>query len=350
MTKKTGETIILAGDIGGTNTRLGLFSRGKERPASKTFKAYASREAGRFEDILERFMKTTGAFISGVCFGIAGPVAGGRSQTTNLPWEVSAVQLKKRFNWPQVRLINDLTAMAHAIAVLDHAELHTLNKGEPISESPMGLIAPGTGLGMALQVPKDNRFVILPSEGGHSDFAPTSQIESRLWRHLHQSLGHVSAERVLSGPGLVNIYDWLRKSARADEPRWLNDMIKADDPARVISKAALEERDPVCVRTLEMFISIFGAVAGNLALIGLTRAGIYLGGGIAPQILPKLKDGSFMKAFTSKGRFQQLMKRIPVHVILNEEAPLLGAAVCAFEDCGIHFPSSAISTIMPQHR
>ena len=340
MTKKTSEAIILAGDIGGTNTRLGLFSRGRQRPVPETLEVYASRDADRFEDILQRFMKATGASVSGACFGIAGPVVGGRVQTTNLPWEVSAAQLKKRFNWQQVRLINDLGAMAHAVAVLDSAELHTLNEGEPIRESPLGLIAPGTGLGMALRVPKGNRFEILPSEGGHSDFAPTSRIQSRLWRHLHQALGHVGAERVLSGPGLVNIYDWLCKSSRADEPRWLTAMIKDGDPARVISKAALEERDPVCVKTLEIFVSIFGAVAGNLALIGLTRAGIYLGGGIAPQILPKLKEGLFMKSFTDKGRFQELMQRIPVHVILNQEAPLLGAAVCAFEDQGHAFAVS----------
>jgi glucokinase len=302
LTNISTEKTILAGDIGGTNTRLGIFSLGSRRPELEAFKVYLSRDAVHLNDILERFLTTVKVSISGTCFGIAGPVAKGRSQTTNLPWEVSERQLKLHFNWPNVRLINDLSAMAHAVAVLDPKELHTLNRGEPIPGSPTGLIAPGTGLGMALLVPNNNRFLVLPSEGGHTDFAPTNKFESRLWKHLHQSMGHVSVERVLSGPGLVNIYNWLRKAGSLKEPSWLADMIKAGDPAKVISKTALEKSAPICGKALDVFISIFGAVAGNLALIGLTRSGIYLGGGIAPQILPKLKDGLFLKAFTNKGR------------------------------------------------
>jgi len=338
LTIRSREKVILAGDIGGTNTRLGIFSMGKARPAMEAFKVYSSRDSARLEDILEQFIQTTKVTISGACFGIAGPVAKGRSQTTNLPWEVSERRLIKRFNWPQVRLINDLGAMAQAVAVLDSTELQSLHGVKPIFGSPKGLIAPGTGLGMALLVPSNNRYVILPSEGGHVDFAPTNKIEDQLWLHLHQSMGHVSVERVLSGPGLVNIYNWLRKTGRINEPRWLDDMIKAGDPAKVISKTALEKSDPVCIKALDMFISIFGAVAGNLALIGLTRAGIYLGGGIALQVLPKLRDSLFIKSFTNKGRFQKLLQQIPVYVILYEQAPLLGAAVCAFKDQGYNFP------------
>ena len=340
MINRSREKVILAGDIGGTNTRLGIFSMGKRRPALEAFKVYSSRDSARLEDILEQFIQTTKVSISGACFGIAGPVTKGRSQTTNLPWEVSERLLIKRFNWPQVRLINDLGAMAQAVAMLDSTELHTLQGGEPIFGSPKGLIAPGTGLGMALLVPNNNCLVVLPSEGGHIDFAPTNKIEGQLWWHLHQSMGHASVERVLSGPGLVNIYNWLLKTGRINEPHWLADMIKVGDPAKVISKTALEKRVLICVKALDMFISIFGAVAGNLALIGLTRAGIYLGGGIAPQILPKLRDGLFIESFTSKGRFQKLLQRIPVYVILYEQAQLLGAAVCAFEDQGHTFPLS----------
>jgi glucokinase len=339
LTDKHRKKLILAGDIGGTNTRLGIFSPGSRRPELETFNVYPSRDADHLNDILERFIKTTKVSISGACFGIAGPVVKGRSQTTNLPWEVSEKQLKQRFNWPQVRLINDLGAMAHAVTVLDSEELHTLNCGEPIPGSPLGLIAPGTGLGMAMLVPNTNRFLVLPSEGGHTDFAPTNEAESRLWNHLHQSMGHVSVERVLSGPGLVNIYNWLRKAGGLEEPRWLADTISAGDPAKVIAKTALEKSVPICDKALDVFVSIFGAVAGNLALIGLTRSGIYLGGGIGPQILPKLSNGLFLKAFTDKGRFKELLERIPVHVILHEQAPLLGAAVCAFENQGHIFPS-----------
>jgi glucokinase len=340
LKNKSKEKIILAGDIGGTNTRLGIFSRSERRPELEAFRSYSSRDASRLEDILERFMKTTEVSISGACFGIAGPVVKGRSQITNLPWTVSEEQLKKRFNWPQVRLINDVSALAHGVAVLGAKDLHTLSEGEPISGGPKGLIAPGTGLGMALLVPSDDRFVVLPSEGGHSDFAPTNKIESRLWKHLHQSMRHVSLERLLSGPGLVNIYNWLCKIERMDEPQWLADMMKAGDPARVICETALKKRTPICVKALDVFISIFGSVAGNLALIGWTRAGIYLGGGIAPQILPELKNGLFIKSFTNKGRFQESMQRIPVYAILNEQAPLLGAAVCAFKNQGHTFRTS----------
>ena len=340
MTRISNKNIVLAGDIGGTNTRVGFFSMGDQRPELDAFKVYSSREAAGLEDILEQFVKDTEAPISGACFGIAGPVDKGRSQTTNLPWEVSEKHLKRRFNWPQVRLINDLSAMAHSVAVLAPEEKDTLSHGSPAADSPMGIIAPGTGLGMALLVPDKKRFTVLPSEGGHSDFAPTRESEVRLWKHLHTSMGHVSVERVISGPGLVNIYNWLRESDRINEPRWLADKMKADDPAKVISNMALQKGVPIWVQALEMFISIFGAVAGNLALIGLTRAGIYLGGGIAPQILPKLKDGLFLKSFIDKGRFKELLQKIPVYVILNDKAPLLGAAVCAFEDQGHSFSAS----------
>jgi glucokinase len=339
MTRKSIKKKVLAGDIGGTNTRLGIFSIGSQRPELDAFKVYSSRDAAGLEQILEKFVKDTKSSVSGACFGIAGPVAQGRSQTTNLPWEVSERGLKKRFNWPQVRLINDLSAMGRSVAVLAPEELDALNPGEPIPKSPLGVIAPGTGLGMALLVRAEKRFTVLSSEGGHSDFAPTNKIEVRLWQHLHQSTGHVSVERVLSGPGLVNIYNWLHESGRMNEPRWLADKMKAEDPAKVISATAVEKGVPICIKALELFISIFGAVAGNLALIGLTRAGIYLGGGIAPQILPKLKDGPFIKSFINKGRFQELLQGIPVYVILNEKAPLLGAAVCAFEDQGHTFPT-----------
>jgi glucokinase len=337
LTKKSRNKIVLAGDIGGTHTRLGIFSAGTRRPEPDELKVYSSRQATCLEDILERFLKIINVSISGACFGIAGPVTKGLSRTTNLPWEVSESQIRKRFNWPQVRLINDLSAMAHALAVLNPQELHTLNAGQSIRESPMGLIAPGTGLGMALLVPQKERFVVLPSEGGHSDFAPTDEIEWQLWRHLHQTIGHISVERVLSGPGLVTIYNWFRETGRMEEPRWLSDRIKTDDAAKIISENALKKRVPICVKALDVFVSIFGAVAGNLALIGLTRSGIYLGGGIVPQILPKLKEDRFMKSFKNKGRFQELLQQIPVYVILNEQSPLLGAAVCAFEDQGHTF-------------
>jgi glucokinase len=325
--------VILAGDIGGTNTRLGLFTIGKDRPVASTTQTYPSRKAAGLEDILDLFLKTKGVPIAGACFGIAGPVKDGRCRATNLPWEVSEKQIKRRFQWERVRLINDLSAMAYAIPALRKKELFALNQGRRRPNDPIGLIAPGTGLGMALLIQNNQRHIPIASEGGHADFAPKNADESRLWQYLHDSLGHVSIERVLSGPGLVNIYSWLKHTGRETEPDWLARRMQAEDPARVISATALKKKTPICVKTLDVFVSVFGAVSGNLALIGLTRAGIYLGGGIAPQILEKLREGIFMKAFADKGRFAKFMRQIPVDVILHEQPALLGAAICAFTDC-----------------
>ena len=324
--------VILAGDIGGTNTRLGLFTLKKDRPMLVATQTYPSRKVAGLEDILELFLKTTNTPISGACFGIAGPVKNGRCRTTNLPWEVSEKQIKRRFQWKRVRLINDLRAMAYAIPALRKKELFALNLGRRIPNDPIGLIAPGTGLGMVLLIHENQRYITIPSEGGHADFAPKNSSESQLWQYLRNALGHVSIERVLSGPGLVNIYSWLKDTDREPEPDWLARRMQAEDPAKVISATALKKKTPICVKTLDLFISIFGAVAGNLALTGLTRAGIYLGGGIAPHILPKVREGIFMKAFTAKGRFAKLMGQIPVDVILHEQPALLGAAICAFMD------------------
>lgn len=329
MTERKSDQVVLAGDIGGTNTRLGLFATDKDRPETLTIQTYPSRKAAGLEDILDLFLKTKGGPISGACFGVAGPVEDGRCRTTNLPWEVSEKQIKNRFQWKRVRLINDLSAMAYAIPALQKKELFTLNSGRRTSHDPIGLIAPGTGLGMALLVHDNRRYIPIPSEGGHADFAPKNADESRLWQYLHDSLGHVSIERVLSGPGLINIYSWLKDTERETEPAWLARRMKAEDPAKVISAAALKKKTPICVAAMDLFVSIFGAVSGNLALMGSTRAGIYLGGGIAPQILSKLGEGLFMKAFTGKGRFEKFMRQIPVDVILHEHPALLGAAICA---------------------
>jgi glucokinase len=329
MAELVEKTFFLAGDIGGTNTRLGLFAVDKDRPVMTRIQTYPSRKAASLEDILELFLKTTRVPISSACFGIAGPVKNGRSRTTNLPWEVSERHLKKRFQWERVRLINDLSAMAYAIPALRRKELFGLNQGRRVFNDPIGLLAPGTGLGMALLFPKNRRYISIPSEGGHADFAPNNADENRLWQYLHDSLGHVSIERVLSGPGLVNIYSWLKSTGQEVEPDWLARRMRKEDPAKVISATALKKKTPICVKTLDVFVSIFGAVCGNLALIGLTRAGIYLGGGIAPQILPKLREGIFMQAFTDKGRFARFMRQIPVDVIRHKHPALLGAAICA---------------------
>ena len=330
MSGSKDKPLVLAGDIGGTKTNLGLFSRGKRRPVAKVSETYPSREAPHLESIIEQFLSKHRAPIKSACLGIAGPVINGRCQTTNLPWEVSDAKIKKRFKWAQVGLINDLTATAYAVPLLNSRELLSLNKARARKEQNIALIAPGTGLGKALLIFGEGQYIPVASEGGHADFSPNNEAEVELWRYLSQRFGHVSTERVLSGPGLVNIYSWLKDSGQYREPEWLARKIREMDPPAAISRTALLDKHPLCVESLNMFVSILGSAAGNLALTAMTTGGVYLGGGIPPRILPKLEEPIFMKAFTNKGRFKEFLESIPVRVILNHKAALLGAAHCAF--------------------
>ncbi|MCK4390208.1 MAG: glucokinase [Desulfobacterales bacterium] len=323
---------ILAGDIGGTKTNLGLFARGKRRPVLKALETYQNREAPSLEHMISRFLERCDVSISSACFGVAGPVKNGRCKMTNHPWYISERKLKNRFNWNRVRVINDIIATAYALPLLTRGESFPLNEGKVARRENLGLIAPGTGLGEAVLIWSDGQYIPVPSEGGHSDLAPTSETEMALWQYLHQRLGHVSVERVLSGPGLFIVYCWLKFTGQEKEPIWLAEKMNKDDPSKVIFEVALVEKEPLCVKALDLFVSKFGAAAGNLALTGLTRGGIYLGGGIAPKILPKLQEGLFMQAFVDKGRFTPLLYQIPVRVILNDRAALLGAAVCAIQN------------------
>jgi glucokinase len=330
VTRLRDRNLVLAGDIGGTKTNLGLYQMGKTRPIPKEMETYSSRDELNLEHIIRRFLDKHKVTIASACFGVAGPVQGGRSKTTNLPWTISVNSIKKRFKWSHVMLINDLTATAYAIPLLTNRELHALNKAKARKGQNFGLVAPGTGLGMALLIWVQGKYVPVASEGGHAEFGPNDLMEAELWAYLYERWDHVSVERVLSGSGLFNIYSWLRDSGRHHEPEWLAKKIKEMDPARAISEAAMDRKDPLCQEALDIFVSIFGAVAGNLALTGMTIGGVYLGGGIPPRILPKLDEDTFMQAFTNKGRFKDLLEKIPVRVILNDKAALLGAAHCAF--------------------
>ena len=331
MTRLKDGKIVLAGDIGGTKTNLGLFQMGKKRPIPKAMETYSSREAPHLAHIIGRFLDKHKVAVTSACFGVAGPVQSGRSKTTNLPWTISENSIKKRFKWNHVILINDLTATAYAIPLLRSKELHALNRVRATKGHNLGLIALGTGLGMGLLIWFEDKYVPVASEGGHADFGPNDLMEAELWKYLHERWEHVSVERVLSGSGLFNIYAWLRDSGRHHEAEWLSKKIKEMDPARAISEAAMARKDPLCEEALDIFVSIFGSVAGNLALMGMTTGGVYLGGGIPPKILPKLDEDTFMQAFTSKRRFKDLLEKIPVRVILNDKAALLGAAQYAFE-------------------
>lgn len=323
--------LVLAGDIGGTKTNLGLFLEGKERPVPKVIETFSSRNSSNLEHIIRQFLEMHPAPVTHACFGIAGPVVNGKSKTTNLPWSISEDRIKKQFRFHRVKLVNDLTATVMAIPLLKKDEFYPLNQAASIKDRNLALIAPGTGLGKAMLIYQNGRYLPLPSEGGHSDFAPNSKPEAKLWAYLHQHYGHVSIERVVSGSGLVNIYNWLISSGRFNEPGWLAQNLKEIDPARAITEAALTSKDPGCVEALNMFVSIFGAVAGNLALTGMTTGGVFLGGGISPKILSKLKENIFMDAFTNKGRFKDFLEKIPVKVILNDKAALIGAAYCAMK-------------------
>ena len=325
------DTVVLAGDIGGTKTSIGLFSMGKKRPEPLVVESFPSRDAPHLENILERFLEGHPAPISSASFGIAGPVINGRCRTTNLPWVVSEAGMKRRFHWRHVHLFNDLAAAALAIPLLRRSELVSLNKGIMQKKGNLALLSPGTGLGQAMLAYKDGEYVPLSSEGGHVSFSPTTEEEIELWRYLREKFNHVSVERVLSGPGLFNIYSWLRDSGRFEEPHKLKELMTQGDPAKAISENALRKREALCVESLRLYVSMLGSVAGNLALTSMAVGGVYLGGGIPPKILPALKQGPFLKTFTTKGRFADFLAQIPVRVILNDKAALLGAAHAAFE-------------------
>jgi glucokinase len=321
MAKEKKDAMVLAGDIGGTKTNLGLFQKGGRRPAAAIMESFPSREAPGLEGIVEQFLEKHPASVVSACFGIAGPVIHGRCKTTNLPWEVSEAALKKRFKWPRVRLINDLVATADAVPLLQGKELYRLNREKGGGGENIALIAPGTGLGVALLVFHEGRYISVPSEGGHVGFSPSNEEEVSLWRYLRKRFGRVSVERVLSGPGLTSIYGWLRESRSYQKPAWLKELFKTMDPAG---------RDPLCGEAVEVFVAILGATAGNLALTCMATGGVYLGGGIPPKILPFLEKPNFLEAFVDKGRFSDLARKIPIRVILNDRAALLGAAISGF--------------------
>lgn len=338
--------MIIGGDVGGTKTNIALFDPVQHAPDRNAPRligqtTYPSGEHKGLEAIVDRFLADLGDArpnaIEVVCFGIAGPVLGGRSQTPNLPWVVDSTELAERFGFPNVTLINDLVATAEGISALKPDELCTLAEGKrpgaaASASGPAALIAPGTGLGMALLTPTgEGDYQVIASEGGHADLAPRTTDEIGLLRWLMERFpDHVSIERVVAGRGLFHAYRYLIDAGREGDPT-VADAIAADESnaPRLVSDNALDQRCPVCVRALELFVSIYGAAAGNLALVAMATGGIYLGGGITPKILPKLRDGSFVEAFVAKGRFRGLLETMPVHVILNPETAMLGAARCA---------------------
>ena len=319
--------LILAGDVGGTKTHLGLFRQSGGTLALVREHRYPTAQFVSLEAVCTDFLGSGQA--NAVCMGVPGPIIDGRGNATNVPWELSTTNLSRALNGVPVRLINDLTAMAYGTLYLKPDEFVVLHRAEnPAAHGNIAVIAAGTGLGESALVWEDNenKFYAVASEGGHSDFAPHGQEQIALLSFLTAEFGHVSYERVLSGPGLWNIYRFLRHESRAEEPAWLHDEIAKSDPSAAISEAALSNRDPVCVQALTMFCDIYGSEAANLALKVLAFGGVYLGGGIAPKILPMLTSDVFVKGFLAKGRLNEILKRIEVRVSLNPAAGLLGAA------------------------
>lgn len=321
--------MILAGDVGGTKTVLALFEERPDRLTLVRDVTQPSRQFPSLEAIIRQWFDATPApKINAACFGVAGAVIDGRSTTTNLPWTLDEKILMDAIPTPRVKLLNDLEAGAWGVMHLPAAELVMLQAGIT-RPGNMVLIAAGTGLGEALIVEDGSRHHVIASEGGHADFAPRTDRETELLNYLRREFGHVSYERVLSGPGLFNIYRFLRDTSDTLEPQWLRDRIEAGDGSAVISEVGLAGGHRLCVEALDLFASIYGAEAGNLALKAFAVGGVYVGGGIAPKLRAKLSDGSFIQAFRDKGRFAPLMESIPVRLALNPRAPLLGAALVA---------------------
>jgi glucokinase len=318
--------MILAGDIGGTHARLALFDVLKGRLRLISASVFPSREYAGLDEIVAKFVGSTKVHPDSACFGVAGPVRNGRVEASNLPWVIQSKRLADELKIKQAVLINDLEANAWGIPALERKDVVSLNQVKGVPVGNQAVIAAGTGLGEAVMYWDGVQHHVSACEGGHADFAPRNDLEMDLLVYLRARFGHVSYERIVSGPGLVNVFHFLRDTGRGTEPRWLSDEMLHSDPAAAISRAALEGKCPLCEQALDLFVSIYGAEAGNLALKIMSIGGVYLGGGIAPKIVPKLSGPLFMEAFVCKGRMQPLLEAMPVKVITNDKTALLGAA------------------------
>ncbi len=321
--------MILAGDVGGTKVHLAVYDFTEGKLSHTRDKQFPAKEYSGLEEIVKEFLGTDR--VSAACFGVPGPVRDGRLRLTNLPWTLDSRELATNLHIDHVFLINDLEANGYGVAELSSDQIYTLSQGDPSQIGNRGLIAAGTGLGEGILAWNGRIHVPYPSEGGHTDFGPRNENEIELLRFLQRKYsGRVSYERVVSGMGLQNIYEFLRDSQGMEEPSWLSEQLaEAHDANSVITEMALSAKSEICAKALDMMVSIYGAEAGNLALKVLSVGGLYVGGGIAPKILEKLKDGTFIKAFQDKGRLSQLLINMPVRVILESRAALMGAAAYA---------------------
>jgi len=317
---------VLAGDIGGTKTRVGVFEVDGVECTSVEERSYPSREYPGLTEIVVDFVGSSGNDCKAACFGIAGPVTGRQMSTTNLPWVVDADELEARSGIPTVALLNDLEATGWGVAALEQSQVVILNSGRPDAIGNGAVIAAGTGLGEGGIYWNGREARPFASEGGHTSFSPTDELGDRLLQFLRNLHGHVSWERALSGPGLADLFRFMASEAGESEPDWFLEAEQTGDPVPAISRMALEGRCDISVHTLELFARLYGEEAGNLALKLMATGGVWVGGGIAPKIRSFLEDGAFMDGFLAKGRMQPLLESMPVRIVLDDRAALLGAA------------------------
>lgn len=321
--------MLLAGDIGGTKTILALFSLSDAGDGWQPLRVetYPSKDFASLEEMVAHFLDGRTPLPALASFGVAGPVEGNQAEITNLPWCINADLIQKTTGIPQVKLLNDLQAIATAVPHLAPEDTAVINPGQPNPTGAIAIVAPGTGLGEAFLIWDGSRYLPCPSEGGHAAFAPTDALQRDLLAYLEHRYTHVSFERVCSGSGIPNLYQFLKENGRYTEPTWLHDQLEmAPDPTPVIVTAAVNNQAEICHATLELFINILGGECSNMAVKVLATGGLYLAGGIPPRILPQLQDGRFLRQFTDKGRFSPMMADIPIHVILNKQVGLYGAA------------------------
>ena len=319
--------MFLAGDIGGTKSRLAIFADGADPRRPLVEEVLPSGRFSGMGALIREFLNRTNQSADRACFAIAGPVVDGRAATTNLPWVAEAEGIRREFGFRSVRLVNDLAATVRAVPLLEPGELHTLSPGATAADGVIAVIAPGTGLGEAFLTREGERWQEHATEGGHTDFGATGPLQEELLRELRKEFDHVSYERVCAGPAIPRLYRFLRERSQEEEPAgFAAQLSAAADPGQVIVEEALARKSGVCAQAIRLFCAILGAEAGNLALKTLSRGGVYIGGGIAPRLLPFLEEEAFAAAFRRKGRMADLLVRMPVRVILEPRAALIGAA------------------------
>jgi glucokinase len=321
------DRMILVGDIGATRTRLAAFQADGNRLDGVVQKDYVSQDYRGLAEILPLFIRGEGVAVHSACFGVAGPVRGGKSKISNLPWIIDSRELAQQLKLNSVGLLNDLEAYAYGIDALESKDFASVNEGSGDAEGNRAVISARTGLGVAGLYWDGYRHHPFACEGGHADFAPTNDVQMELLAYLQKKYGRVSYERILSGPGIRNLYEFLRDSHKEEEPAWLRQQLDAaHDPSPLISKFALEGKAAICERTLSLFVEILGAEVGNCALRYMTTGGMFIGGIIAAKIVPKIQDPIFMRAFLNKGRMESLLRDMPIKIILNDNCGLIGAA------------------------